>query len=162
MRLSRFSGHIFLLAVGVGCVIFTSCHGGETVWTKSVNLPESKWNRENKLVFEPDTEKLIMDNARRLVLFVRYRADASLKTLPLIVETESSVEGFEYTLDSVWMRLFDDRGVPLGAGNYGVYEKADTFELTYPIIEGWNLTAAPALAEEETDGIISFGISLLK
>ena len=162
MRLSRFSGHIILLGALTVSLAFVACREDETIWTKSINLPESKWDYGNKLVFEPDSEKLIMDDAHRLVLFVRYKGDASLKTLPLIVETESSVDGFEYSLDTVKMMLFDERDIPLGRGNYGMYERADTFNLNYPIVAGWTLTVTPDVIGEETDGIVSFGISLLK
>ena len=162
MRMKRHIGHVLLLMSIAATAILSSCGSGDTVWTKSVGLPHSTWEFGNKLVFQPDSDKLEKNKVKKLVLFVRYKDDAAMKTLPLIIETESAVEGNEYSLDSINIDLFDKKGEPLGHGNYGIYEKADTFNLRYPIVEGWTLTANPASASEAADGIVAFGISLLK
>ena len=162
MKPGNFSCHIFLLILTSCSLAMSSCGTKDTVWTKSAGLPCSTWDRENKLVFVPDSDKLEKGSPKRLVLFVKYKENANLSTLPLIIETESSVAGHEYSLDSVYMELFDKNGKPKGNGSYGMYEKSDTFNLLYPVVEGWSLTANPAVSTEKAEGIIAFGISLLK
>ena len=162
MRIRRYLGHIILMFLVVLAIAFSSCGTGDTIWTRSIDLPKSTWDADNKLVFEPDSDKVIMNDATKLVLFVKYKENANLRTLPLVVETESAVDGFEYSLDSVRIELFDSIGVPTGRGNYGIYERADTFNLRYPIVAGWTLTARPAVMAESAEGIVAFGIALLK
>lgn len=148
-----------LTAIGLLC---PSCSDDGRIWTKSVSLPGSEWSADRKLIFEPDSDILMKDKASRLIMFVRYRGDSNFQTLPLLVETESEAVGHEYSVDSVKIKLFDEGGIPAGKGNFGTYEKADTFSMLYPIPPGWTMTVRPVLDNENAKGIVDFGITLLK
>ena len=138
-----------------------ACNKDHRIWTKSVTLPGAEWEMRNTLIFQPDTPSLEGKTPRKLLMFVKYDENANMTTLPLIVETESSVSGHEYSLDSIKLKLFDERGLPLGKGNFGIYEKTDTFNLRYQMVPGWTMAVKPASMAEVPKGIIAFGIKIL-
>lgn len=154
--------HIFIFLSAVAGLTLASCGGDDRVWTKSINLPGEKWDADKKLVFTPDTLDIEGKRPERLILFVRYAGYAGLKDLPVLVETESNVKGFELTLDTVTFHLFDDRSFPLGHGTYGVYEEADTFNLRNPAEPGWSIAIGLPTMNEPAKGIIAFGVTLLE
>ncbi len=146
-----------LLFSGFVLFFLFSCINPSASTTYFKNIPQSNWSPEFHLEFSPDSADLsaFTEAPDRLVLHIRYNSSVSVKSLPLVLFSESYFE--PASRDTVIINLYRDKK-PSGAGKFGVYTLSDTIPLNaFP--EGWRLTIS-SISPETIKGIQAVGISL--
>lgn len=94
-----------------------------------------------------------------LILLVRYTNRCTSKSVILDVESFSATQSTPDSL-RVEIPLFDSEGTPLGKGNFGMFETADTIASGIYIPDGYTISLSSPLPDEKTSGVIDVGVKL--
>lgn len=94
-----------------------------------------------------------------VIVLVRYSNRCASKNVILDVES-LSLEHMQPDSVRLSIPLLDSTDKPLGEGNLGVFETADTLARGIRIPEGYVVSLSSPLPSEETKGIIDIGIKL--
>lgn len=125
------------------------------------NLPFEGLTPSQALEFKPfstDSAEMLTERFD-VVLVVRYTSRCPSRSIILDVE-EISLEREIPDTTRVTVPLFDDRGKPLGRGNYGVFEVADTLKKGVRIPDGYTVSLSTPLSPSSTKGVDALGIIL--
>lgn len=88
------------------------------------------------------------DDGTIFVLSMRYGSDASLESLPIVVETESPESGM-YAADTIRFRLMKAADRTADKARMGIFESVDTLRMRIVPAPGWSMTIYPL--DEITD-----------
>lgn len=146
-----------ILSLLLGFIGF-ACQRPDYVWTSSHSFRNAEWRKTDTLHFEPDTLSLNGKRPGRGVIILRYGADASVETLPVVV-MKNDGKG-KRDCDTLTIRLLPFAERTANNGNLGVFEKCDTFALVPPPEPGWRIDMLPAIAEDSIAGMISLTLIL--
>lgn len=147
------------------CLLILSACGKDTpvVYSEFVTIGEKGIPLDWEYTFSPvpyDSAELATGRFDVIVL-VRYSNRCVSKNVILDAESLS----LEHTQpDSLRLNipLFDPNGNPLGTGNLGVYEIADTIATGMRIPEGYVISLSSPVSSEETKGVLDIGIKLTR
>lgn len=139
--------------------VLAGCGVDGVVWTDSYNFPHNEWNRDNRVCFEPDSSSLSTNSVRKMVVSLRYGADASAESFPIVMETESPASG-SFATDTLSLNLLAAKERNASNSTLGIFEKCDTINLQTAPQPGWKVTFYPAVAEKEVTGLYSITIQL--
>lgn len=151
-------------AVAAGCVILmltaATCGPG-VVWTGYHSFPGGKWMPGKNVTFAPDTINL-QDSTKPApqegIWTLRYSADASVASFPMVVETESPEQGV-YRCDTVNVKLLPGGRRTADNAKLGVFEITDTIRLGYGVRPGWTISFYPATVHP-VEGILNITFTL--
>lgn len=93
------------------------------------------------------------------VLILRYTNKCPSRNVILNIEEFSLAHSIPDSMQTS-VALFDPDGNPLGRGNYGVFEIADTLHKRISIPEGYTISVSSPLPQSATKGINAIGIVL--
>lgn len=147
---------LFLAAFLMGCDRFSDAEFTDFVDIGPSGIPEG-WNYE----FAPslsDTTKNFT-GSYNVVIAVRYSKLCPSKSVIFNIE-EISLQHDAPESQMREMTLFDEEGIPVGKGNYGVYEVTDTLRHGYSLPERYSLSISSMLPDSSTIGIKSIGFIL--
>lgn len=99
----------------------------------------------------------LVDGRHEVVVALRYTNRSRTRNLILNVEEMSLWHETPDTL-TLTIPLFDSNGRPLGKGNYGVYEIADTIRKNMKVPPGYSIALSSPLSDSVTSGISDIGV----
>lgn len=141
-------------------LFLVGCVGEELVWTGTYSFPGGEWCGREKITFTPDSSFLEGAKGCKGVLSLRYAEDASVESLPLVMETESAASG-AYRSDTVTLRLLPASRRSGNEARMGVFESVDTIPLMVAPEPGWTVTFHPATGDVEIRGIYSMTLEII-
>lgn len=94
-----------------------------------------------------------------MAIVVRYSNRCTSKSVIFDVES-ISLEHAKPDSVRITIPLFATDGTPLGKGNWGVYETADTLAKDIKLAEGYVVSLSSPLDKDATKGILDIGIKL--
>lgn len=147
-----------ILAAGILTAGLCGCVESETLWTASATFPDARWEPSFRVSFQPDSASMAKGTPSMMLATLRYAADASVESFPMVVEQESPENG--YRCDTITFHLLpalDRRGAN---ARMGVFETTDTLPMGRSLGEGWEVTLYPASGA--IDGLYSLTVTLKK
>ena len=155
------------LILNIGAVItlmavamFGGCRRQAVVWTGTYNFPSTVWDQDNIIAFSPDSSDVAAGSSSMAVISIRYAADASVESFPLIMETESPSEGL-YRSERIRMNLLPIEKRTGAQGRLGIFETCDTVRLCCKVLPGWQIAFHPEDSKNLT-GLYSFTFELIE
>lgn len=158
-ELIRKSDKTISLFIIIVLLAFCSCLSESLVWTGSYFFPKNTWNFYDRVVFTPDSislSKTASAQNKKLTgtLLLRYNADASVESFPLVVEMENPEMG-EISCDTIQIDLLPMEKRTASQSELGVFEATKQMALKSNLHPGWNITLYPLTAEMAIKGIYS-------
>lgn len=157
----RLHGWILFSLPLIACGI-TSC-GKLTpvVYSEFVNIGDKGIPQYWDYTFSPvpfDSTELELGHYD-VILIVRYSNKCVSRSVIFDIESFSITQSHPDST-RVEIPLFKTDGVPVGKGNFGVFEITDTLSRDIKLPEGYVISISTPIPEEETKGIIDIGIKL--
>lgn len=108
--------------------LFVACgNGNDIVSSRYINLGNEGITQGNDYLFENLIDSLSNKDKKgyNIFLSIRYSDLCNVVSLPLEIEY-GSVNSDTISKKSVGLNLFDDKGKPIGKGNFGLYEETQS------------------------------------
>ena len=154
----RLMGWILLLIVMNACGKFSPVVYSEFADIDGDGIPQ---NWEYTFCPVPADSSELATGRFDMIIVVRYSNRCASKSVILDVES-LSLEHSEPDSARVTIPLFSAEGTPLGKGNWGILEIADTLAKGISIPEGFVVSMSSPLDEKDTEGILDIGIKLAR
>lgn len=160
MKIKAFIRNVGAVITLVACCWLVSCGRQPAVWSGTYSFPSSVWNEDNIVAFSPDSAAVAEGTASKALISIRYAADASAESFPLIMETESPAEGL-YRSEVIRVNLLPREKRTAAQGRLGIFETCDTLQLCCKALPGWQIAFHPEVGES-VSGLYSFTLELIE
>lgn len=128
-------------------------------FSEFVDFPPSgiPQNREYDFFVTAADSADVVSGRHNALLVVRYSAKCPSRSIILNIE-ELSLSHCRPDTTKLELQLFDNDGLPLGKGAYGIYEITDTLHKGIVIPDGYTLSFSSPLPDGKTAGVKSIGL----
>ncbi len=147
---------LLLLSVAGGCRHIDSVGYSNFVTFDKEGIPQG-WEFDFSPM-ERDSAALI-STPHDAVVVVRYTNTCPSRSIILDIEELSLVSDKPDSL-RVEIPLFDKEGIPLGRGNFGIFEVTDTIHRNMKVPEGYVISVSSPLPTNLTEGVNAIGLIL--
>lgn len=150
-----------------GCLIafvgllLIGCLPSSLIWTGSYTFPHNTWRPADRVNFIPDSSYLSKElKGVKGILMIRYNHDASIESLPLVLDIENPATG-EYISDTLTIELLPADKRTANRAEMGIFESERDITLRQTPQPGWNLTVYPIGEGESLKGIYSITFEIV-